>query len=131
MSRAIFVFTIIAVALWTLLSVGAWAAVSLGGDLIHGQIDWLFAGDPSIVPAASWLFRTLQGIGIGAIAVVWLLGTLALWAIGSLLRRVARGLETGLSTIPEWEEARRRDEQPPMKDITPPRADPVRRLPRP
>ena len=87
MARTINIFTFVAIAVWSLLSLGAWAVFSLGGDFVHSQLDWIFLGDPDAVPVASSIFRFLQTLGLGFIAVIWGVGTLLLWLTGVVLRR--------------------------------------------
>lgn len=122
MTRTINVLTFLAVATWTLLSLGVWAVVSVGGDLIHAQLDWIFGGDPNVVPAMSSLLRFLQGLGLGLLAVIWALGAAALWLTGFIVQRFAQAVALAPAVEPRWGDfshagARTRM----MKDVTPPR----------
>lgn len=133
MTRTINILTLLAIAIWTLLSLGVWAIVSVGGDLIHSQLDWLFGGDPNVVPAMSSLLRFLQGLGLGLLAVIWALGTASLWFAGFVVRRFAQAVTAAPEGSIRWSDFQR--SEPPesmMKDVTPPReAPPPTALPRP
>lgn len=120
-ARLITTFSIVAAAFWTLLSLGVWAAVEIGGDLLYASIDWLFAGNREFVAVVGSLIRFVQGLGVGLILVIWLLGCVAIGAIGLFLRRVALQLEVG-PPDPLWDARSVWSDQPrPMKDVTPSR----------
>jgi hypothetical protein len=126
MARAIKVFAFATILIWSLLSLGVWALLSLGGDLVHSQLDWLFGGDPDVVPAAAAIFRFMQNLGLGLVFVVWAMGSLAIWIVAAIMRRLAASVTVIQVREAEWvggyENVR------PMKDVTPPRN--VRSLPR-
>jgi hypothetical protein len=126
MTRAITVFMIAAILVWSLLSLGVWALLSLGGDFIHAQLDWLFGGDPDIVPTAAAVFRFFQNLGLGLVFIVWTIGTLAIWAVATILRRLAAGMTVIHVREAEWVGGY--EGERPMKDVTPPRE--IRSLPR-
>lgn len=128
MARTISVFTFIAIAVWSLLSLGAWAVFSLGGDLVHSQLDWIFLGDPDAVPVASSVFRFFQTIGLGLVVFIWGAGALVLWLTGFVMRRLVQSATVVTVRDPRWADAAADLHEPPMKDVTPPRA--VRALPR-
>ncbi|HEX2114238.1 MAG TPA: hypothetical protein VHM01_07515 [Alphaproteobacteria bacterium] len=120
MARTINVFAIAVLGLWTLLSLGAWAVFSLGGDFVYRQLDWIFVGDPDIVPVAAAMFRFFQNFGLGLVAIVWALGSLMIWIAATIMRRLARSLDSPYVREPHWVEAE--FEERPMKDVTPPRS---------
>lgn len=126
MARTINIFTLIVIAIWTLLSLGAWAIFSLGGDFVHGQLDWMFRGDPEIVPVASGVFRFFQNLGLGLVLFIWALGTFMVWFAGMVMRKLVQSMTVVSTREYGWAEPDRDDR--PMKDITPPR--PSRALPR-
>jgi hypothetical protein len=126
MARTIRFFTFSVILLWTLLSLGAWAVFSLGGDIIYNQLDWVFGGNPDVVPAAGSVFRFFQNLGLGLVFVVWALGSLVLWIAGTILRRIAESMSVVHVREAGWVESY--EGERPMKDVTPPR--PVRSLPR-
>jgi hypothetical protein len=125
MARAIGFFTIAVILLWSLLSLGAWALLSFGGDLIYRQLDWMFGGDPNVVPAAAALFRFFQNLGLGLVLVVWALGTFFVWIVGTIMRRIAQSMTVIRIREAEWADVY--EGERPMKDVTPPR--PARSLP--
>lgn len=126
MTRAISSFAFVIILLWSLLSLGAWAMLSMGGDLIYRQLDWLFGGNPDIVPAAAAVFRFFQNLGLGLVVAIWAIGALAVWVVAAVLRRLAQGMTVVRMREAEWAESF--EGERPMKDITPPRA--TRNLPR-
>lgn len=126
MARAISSFAFVIILLWSLLSLGAWAVLSMGGDLIYRQLDWLFGGNPDIVPAAAAIFRFFQNLGLGLVVALWAIGALAIWVVAAVLRRLAQGMTVVRVREAEWAETF--GDERPMKDITPPRA--TRNLPR-
>lgn len=130
MTRTVNIFVIVAIALWSLFSLGVWALFSLGGDLIHSQLDWIFFGDPDVVPVVSSIFRFFQSVGLGLVIFIWAVGSAALWLCGSVLRRLLQGI-SAMAPRGEavWFEAGYDDPLGrPMKDVTPQR--PLRALPR-
>jgi hypothetical protein len=120
MARTINVFGIAVLGLWTLLSLGAWAVFSLGGDFVYRQLDWIFLGDPNVVPVAAGAFRFFQNFGLGLVALVWALGSLMIWLTVTIMRRFVRSLDMAYVREAHWPEAE--FEQRPMKDVTPPRS---------
>jgi hypothetical protein len=120
MARTINVFAIAVLGLWTLLSLGAWAVFSLGGDFVYRQLDWIFLGDPDVVPVAAATFRFFQNFGLGLVAAVWALGSLVIWIGATVMRRLARSLDVTYAREPHWAEAEFGER--PMKDVTPPRS---------
>ncbi|HEX6978347.1 MAG TPA: hypothetical protein VF342_03530 [Alphaproteobacteria bacterium] len=121
MVRLVTTFGILAAALWTLLSLGIWAAVEIGGDLLYASIDWLFASNREFVAVVGSLIRFVQGLGVGLVLAIWVLGCVAIWVIGLLLRRVAQQFDAA-PPDPLWEVRPMRGDWPhPMKDVTPPR----------
>lgn len=125
MERIITVLTVAAIVIWSLLSLGAWAIFSLGGDLVHSQLDWIFFGNPDVVPVASAVFRFFQNLGIGLVIFVWGLGSLTLWFIGTVIRHLIRSVSFVPPSPPGWTDPD--DFELPMKDVTP---RPARALPR-
>ena len=119
MARTIGFFTLAVILLWSLLSLGAWAVFSLGGDFVYRQFDWMFGGNPDVVPIAGAIFRFFQTIGIGLVFVVWAVGSLAVWLIGTLMRRLAESVTVAQVRETNWSYSY--EEERPMKDITPPR----------
>jgi hypothetical protein len=120
MARTINVFAIPALGLWTLLSLGAWAVFSLGGDFVYRQLDWIFLGDPDVIPVAAATFQFFQNFGIGLVAIVWALGSAMIWLAASIMRRLVRSLDLTSAREAHWAEAG--FEERPMKDVTPPRS---------
>ena len=126
MARTIRLFTFSVILFWSLLSLGAWAVFSLGGDFIYNQLDWMFGGNPDLVPAAAAVFRFFQNLGLGLVFFVWALGALVIWIAGTILRRLAESVSVVHVRDSGWADVY--EGEPQMKDITPPR--PVRSLPR-
>jgi hypothetical protein len=124
MARTIGYFTFGIILLWSLLSLGAWAVFSLGGDLVYRQFDWMFGGNPDVVPVAGAIFRFFQTLGIGLVFMVWALGSLAVWLVGTLMRRLVENMAVIQVRETVWSDSY---EERPMKDVTPPR--PSRSLP--
>jgi uncharacterized protein involved in cysteine biosynthesis len=120
MARTIRIFTISIILLWSLLSLGVWAALSLGGDFMYSQLDWIFGGNPDVVPAAGSVFRFFQNLGLGLVFVVWALGSLTVWIAGTILRRLAESVSVVHVRDAGWVDAY--EGERPMKDVTPPRA---------
>jgi hypothetical protein len=117
MARTVGYFTFGIILLWSLLSLGAWAVFSLGGDLVFRQFDWMFGGNPDVVPVAGAIFRFFQTLGIGLVFVVWALGSLAVWLVGTLMRRLVESMTVIQVRERAWSDTY---EQRPMKDVTPP-----------
>jgi hypothetical protein len=126
MARAIKVFAFATILIWSLLSLGVWALLSLGGDFVYGQLDWLLGGDPDVVPGAAAVFRFFQNIGLGLVFIVWAIGSLAIWILATIMRRLADSVTVLHVRETEWVGGY--ESERPMKDITPPRD--VRGLPR-
>jgi len=126
MARTIRFLTVTTILVWSLLSLGAWALFSLGGDFMYNQLDWIFGGNPDVVPVAGAIFRFFQNLGLGLVFVVWALGSLVVWVAGAILRRLAESVSVIHVREARWGDAY--DSERPMKDVTPPR--PMRSLPR-
>ena len=127
--RLIDLLTVFAIVLWSLLNLLAWAVLGLGGDLLHAQLDWLFLGDPDIVPAASWVVRILQSFGIWVIALAWAGGAILIWLTSRIFRRVAATLSSAVFE-PVTNEAAGFPDERYMKDVTPRAPATPRALPR-
>ena len=93
MKRAILGAKAILLLLWTALAFGAYAAVNLVGDLIIRNAD-ILPVPPEGLELISWLLLAAQKISFGAVVVVWLVGAVAIVAIGLLARRAAARRET-------------------------------------
>jgi hypothetical protein len=78
----------IAVAFWSLLSLGSYLVVNVVGGSLSRHADSLFAQPETVVFMAD-LFRFFTTLGLGAVVVVWALGTAALLATGWIARRLA------------------------------------------
>jgi hypothetical protein len=126
MGRTVGLFTLFVVAVWSLLSLGVWALLSLGGDFIYAQLDWMFGGSPDVVPAAASVFRFFQNLGLGLVFVIWAVGALFIWIVGTIVRRLVEGMTVVRVREMEWADVH--DGERPMKDVTPPRS--MRSLPR-
>lgn len=126
MARTIRFFTFSVILFWSLLSLGAWALFSLGGDFMYNQLDWIFGGNPDLVPVVGAIFRFFQNFGLGLVFVIWAVGSLVVWLAGTILRRLAEGVSVVHVRDAGWADAY--EGERPMKDVTPPR--PARSLPR-
>jgi hypothetical protein len=126
MAHTVRIFTLSIIAFWSLLSLGVWALLSLGGDFVYVQLDWMFGGSPDVVPAAASVFRFFQNLGLGLVVVVWAVGALFIWMVGTVMRRVLEGMTVIRVRETEWVDVH--DSERPMKDVTPPRE--MRSLPR-
>ena len=88
MSRLLWVFAWIGVALWSLFAFSAYGLLDLFGGLIARNAD-AFAGDPATVEWLFWIFNGLKNLGLTAILVVWGLVSLCFLAVPWFLDRVA------------------------------------------
>jgi hypothetical protein len=120
MARTIGFFTFFTILVWSLFSLGAWALLSFGGDLVYRQLDWMFGGNPDLVPAVGSLFRFFQNLGLGLVFVIWAIGALFVWILGTVMRRLVQGMAE--IRVPERDWANVYEGDRPMKDVTPPRA---------
>ena len=88
-SRLLWVFAWIGVALWSLFAFSAYGLLDLFGGLIARNAD-AFAGNPATVEWLFWIFNGLKNLGLTAILVVWGLVSLCFLAVPWFLDRVRR-----------------------------------------
>jgi hypothetical protein len=111
MPRLVIGFFGVLVALWTLLCLGLLAAFGFGSEMMRVVTEWLVGTD------AEGAFGFLEAAGASAVFVVWLIGTGALGFVGWMMARATReGVVVYTATY-----GRRSWDDPPMKDVTPPR----------
>lgn len=87
MSRLLWIFVWIAVALWSLFAFSAYGLLDLFGGLVARNAD-AFGGAPELVEWLFWLFNGLKNLGLTAILIVWGLVSLALLAVPWLFDRI-------------------------------------------
>lgn len=87
MSRLLWVFAWIAVAVWSLFAFSAYGLVDLFGGFVARNAD-AFGGDPELVEWLFWLFNGLKNLGLTAILFVWGLVSLSLLAVPWFFDRI-------------------------------------------
>ena len=90
MTRLLWLLAWIGVAIWSLFAWAAYGLVDLFGGLAARHADTV-TGHPDTVVWLSWTFGVLRDLGLGAIVVVWALGSLVMlavpWAIDRFVGR--------------------------------------------
>jgi hypothetical protein len=89
MTRVLWVFAWIAVAIWSLVAFSAYGLLDLFGGLLARNADSL-ASDPCTVEWLFWVTNGLKKLGLAAILLVWGLVSLAMLAVPWTLSRLAR-----------------------------------------
>ena len=80
MTRVLWVFAWIAVAIWSLVAFSAYGLLDLFGGLLARNADTL-ASEPGTVEWLFWITNGLKNIGLTAILLVWGLVSLAILAV--------------------------------------------------
>ncbi len=88
MSRLIWVFAWLGVAIWSLFAFSAYGLLDLFGGLIARSAD-AFTRDPETEEWLFWLFNGLKNLGLTAILVIWGLVSLCLLAVPWFFDRLA------------------------------------------
>jgi hypothetical protein len=88
MTRVLWVFAWIAVAIWSVVAFSAYGLLDLFGGLLARNADTL-ASEPGTVEWLFWITNGLKNVGLTAILLVWGLVSLAILAVPWTLSRLA------------------------------------------
>ena len=88
MTRLLWFFAWVAVAIWSLVAWSAYGLVDLFGGLAQRNAD-VVTGHPESVEWLAWTLGWLQSLGQTAIMAVWLMVSLAILAVPFILSRLA------------------------------------------
>ena len=104
MTRVLWVFAWIAVAIWSLVAFSAYGLLDLFGGLVARNADTL-AREPGTVEWLFWITNGLKNIGLTAILLVWGLVSLAILAVPWTLSRLAARATAppGRRRSPSWD----------------------------
>jgi hypothetical protein len=89
MTRLVWFFAWVAVAIWSVVAFSAYGLLDLFGGLLARNADSL-ASDPGTVEWLFWVTNGLKKLGLAAILLVWGLVSLAMLAVPWTLSRLAR-----------------------------------------
>ena len=103
MTRLLWAFAWIVVAIWSLVAFSAYGLLDLFGGLLARNADTV-ASDPSTVEWVFWLTNGLKNLGLTAILVVWGLVSLAILAVPWTLSRLAGGAAAPVPRDPRFVE---------------------------
>lgn len=87
MKGLVWFISVVVFGIWSLLSWGAWALVGVTGDAVARHAD-VVPGSPELVEWISWLGGTGGSVGEWLVVVVWALGSLAIFALAAVIKRL-------------------------------------------
>jgi hypothetical protein len=85
MRRPIVLAALAVGSVWTLLSLGLYSLIGFAGDVLAG----LGADAGGVGAVLAWLVSVLQGLGLGLVVLVWLVGVLAIAGMARLMALAA------------------------------------------
>ncbi|WP_210485135.1 hypothetical protein [Microvirga antarctica] len=84
MTRLIWIFASLGVAIWTLVAWGVYGLIGLFGDLLARNAD-VVTSHPGTVEWLSWGLSAIRNVGLAAVVFVWGLVSLLILAVPTLL----------------------------------------------
>jgi hypothetical protein len=126
MTRVLWIFALLAAALWTLLAWGVYGLISFFGETAARNAD-MVTTHPAGAEWLAWGFSALRNVGLAAVVVVWGVVSAAILAVPTLLSLALRALGSGQMVRepmawPPQHSWRSDEPRPGYRDVTPDRA---------
>jgi hypothetical protein len=129
MTRILWVFALLAVAVWTLFAWGVYGLINFFGDTAARNADAV-TNHPAGVEWLAWVASALRNVGLAAVVLVWLVVSAVIVAVPTLLSVALRTLGRGRRGAPgpmAWPPQTRwpsDQPRPGYRDVTPEKAAP-------